>query len=93
MGQIRIVVDLPGDSMLRALHKEPFPGYDSEKFRRALEQRLKAEFPDAARIKVEIVATNMFFGIDVMGEEPEEVVDVQQRVSAVVKKVVGDLKR
>jgi len=91
MGQIRIVVDLPGDSLLKALRRQPYRGYDSGKFKDMLEKQLHDEFSDIAQIKVEIIANNIFFGIDVMGEEPEEVADVQRRVSLVVKGVVKEL--
>jgi len=91
MGQIRIVIDLPGDSLLKALHRQPYKGYESVKLKGLLEKRLRGEFPEVTEIKVEIIANNIFFGIDVMGEDPGEVADIQRRVSLAVKGVVKEL--
>ena len=93
MGQIRVVVDLPGEKLLKSLGKQPIVGYNSSKLKSIVEARLKETFKDATSIKVEVIEHNIFFGIDVMGEDLEEVADAQKRVSAAVKDLMEKLKR
>ena len=92
MGQIRIIVDLPGDSLRRALHRHPYTGYDSVKLKDLLERRLRSEFPNVMETRVEIIANNIFFGIDVMGDDLDEIADVQERLPKVVRGAINKLK-
>ncbi len=81
-------MDLPGDSLLKTLHRSPYKGYDSDILMDMLDKRLKKEFPEAINIKVNVIGPNVFFGIHVIGEDIDQVLAVQKRVSDVIKGAV-----
>jgi hypothetical protein len=91
MGDIRIVVDLPDENMLKALSLQPlYAGYGSAKLKAAVKRRLSAEFPRATAIKVNIAPTNGLFGIDVVGTRAEDVLDAMKKASEVISSVIRE---
>ncbi len=91
MEEIRIIVDLPNEDMVRTLKINPVEGhYDSNRLKAAIERRLHREFPMAKVIKVNIVSTNAFFGADVMGFRIDEVLGVMKKLSDVIASVVKE---
>lgn len=91
MGEIRITVDLPDGKILKALRiSPPYASYDDEKLKETMKQRLSEEFPQAKAVKVNIVRTNGFFGIDVLGTSADEVLDMMKKVSDAISSVIRE---
>jgi hypothetical protein len=91
MDEIRIIVDLPSEDMIKTLKIQPMDGkYDSERLKIALEKRLPLEFPQARVIKVNVVSTNAFFGIDVMGLRTGEVLETMKKVSDSISSIIKE---
>lgn len=91
MDDIRIIVDLPNDDMIKTLKLNPLDGqYDSKRLKIALDRRLSHDFPQARNIRVNIVATNAFFGVDVMGLRMGEVLEMMKKVADVISSVIKE---
>ena len=91
MGDIRIIVDLPNEDMQRALRLPSlYARYDSERLKKSIEFKLAQDFPEARSIKVNIVASNAFFGIDVMGLNAQETLDAMKKVSDAISPIIKE---
>ena len=91
MGEIKIIVDLPSESMLNTLRLQPLDGpYSSARLKKALEQRLAREFPGVKKVTVNVVAANAYFGADVMGTRVDEVLETMKKLSEAISSVVKE---
>ncbi len=91
MREIRIIVDLPSENMLNMLRLRPMDDkYDSMQLKTAIEKRLSEEFPNARMIKVNIIQSNAFFGVDVMGIRFEEVLDTMNKVYHIISSILKE---
>ena len=92
MGEIRIIIDLPGDKIVRSLKMMPYEGYDSARLADAIKGRLARELPDVKQIKVVPVAANLFFGVDIMGTKIEDVLSTMEKLPGILAEIVDEVK-
>jgi hypothetical protein len=91
MGELRITVDLPDGKMLQALRvPPPYANYDSGKLKETMKQRLSEEFPQAKAIKVNVVPTNGFFGVDVTSTRFDDVLDAMKKAADTISSIIGE---